>query len=306
MSGQQSGGKALKASTGSGLAINAFFILWTLLCIVPFILVIAVSFSDENTILANGYKFIPDKFSLSAYEYIIKDKMQVLNAYRVSITVTITGTLLSLLITALYAYPLSRTDLPYRGFFSFYVFFTLLFNGGLVPFYFLYVMVLGLKNSMLALILPLLLQPFFVIIMRTFFQTSIPPAVIEAAKIDGAGEIGIFWRIIIPLSMPVIASVGLFTTLNYWNDWFLSLLFIEPGNNNVGLQYLLQRAVLNIQYITQNSNVSQYLSGQDLANLPNRTLQMAMAVVGIGPIIFAYPFFQKYFVKGLTVGAVKG
>ncbi|WP_159882156.1 carbohydrate ABC transporter permease [Paenibacillus puerhi] len=305
MSGQQSG-KALDASTGSSIAINTFFIIWTLLCVVPFILVISISFSDENTILANGYKFIPETFSLNAYEYIIKDKMQVLNAYRVSITVTITGTLLSLLITALYAYPLSRSDLPYRGFFSFYVFFTLLFNGGLVPFYFLYVMVLGLKNSMLALILPLLLQPFFVIIMRTFFQTSIPPAVIEAAKIDGAGEFGIFWRIIIPLSMPVIASVGLFTTLNYWNDWFLSLLFIEPGNNNVGLQYLLQRAVLNIQYITQNSNVSQYLSGSDLANLPNRTLQMAMAVVGIGPIIFAYPFFQKYFVKGLTVGAVKG
>jgi putative aldouronate transport system permease protein len=303
-SGQPS--RALATSKKSSIAINTFFILWTLMCIVPFILVISISFSDENTILQNGYKFFPEKFSLSAYEYIIKDKMQVLNAYRVSITVTVVGTLLSLLITSLYAYPLSRTDLPFRSVFSFYVFFTLLMNGGLVPFYFMYVMVLGLKNSMLALILPLLLQPFFVIIMRTFFQTSIPVAIIEAAKIDGTSEFGIFWRIIIPLSMPVIASVGLFTTLNYWNDWFLSLLFIEPSNSNVGLQYMLQRAVLNIQYITQNSNISQYLSGQDMANLPSRTLQMAMAVVGIGPIIFAYPFFQKYFVKGLTVGAVKG
>ncbi|MNI20662.1 L-arabinose transport system permease protein AraQ [compost metagenome] len=298
--------KALSTSTKSSIAINSFFIFWTLLCIVPFILVISISFSDENTILASGYKFIPEKFSLSAYEYIIKDKVMVLNAYRVSITVTIVGTLLSLLITSLYAYPLSRPDLPYRNYFSFYVFFTLLLNGGLVPFYFMYVIILGLKNTMAALILPLLLQPFFVIIMRTFFQTSIPGAIIESAKIDGAGEFGIFWRIIIPLSMPVIASVGLFTTLNYWNDWFLSLLFIDPDNANVSLQYLLQRAILNIQYITSNSNISQYLSGKDLANLPSRTLQMAMAVVGIGPIIFAYPFFQKYFVKGLTVGAVKG
>jgi putative aldouronate transport system permease protein len=182
----------------------------------------------------------------------------------------------------------------------------MLFNGGLVPWYLVYVNFLGLKDSIWALILPLLLSPFFVIIMRTFFQTTIPPSLIESATIDGASEVTIFRKIVLPLSLPVLATIGLFNVLNYWNDWFLSLTFIESADK-VSLQYLMYKTLLNIQYLTTNSQAANALSAAGgLQDIPNRTLQMAMAVVGIGPIVFAYPFFQKYFVRGLTIGAVKG
>ncbi|MNW60125.1 L-arabinose transport system permease protein AraQ [compost metagenome] len=182
----------------------------------------------------------------------------------------------------------------------------MLFNGGLVPWYLVYVNVLDLKNSILALILPLLLSPFFVLVMRTFFANSIPVSILESARIDGAGELKTFLRIVLPLSLPVMATVALFSTLNYWNDWYLSMIFISD-NRTISLQYLMYRTLLDIQYLTTNSNVSSQISSQGgLLNLPNKTLQMAMAVVGIGPIVLAYPFFQRYFIKGLTVGAVKG
>lgn len=231
---------------------------------------------------------------------------QIIHSYGISIIVTVIGTITSVALTALYAYPLSRRDLPYRGWFAFFIFFTMLFNGGLVPWYLVYVNVLDLKNSILALIMPLLLSPFFVLVMRTFFANSIPVSILESARIDGAGELRTFTRIVLPLSLPVMATVALFSTLNYWNDWYLSMIFISD-NRTISLQYLMYRTLLDIQYLTSNSNVSSQISSQGgLLNLPNKTLQMAMAVVGIGPIVLAYPFFQRYFIKGLTVGAVKG
>jgi putative aldouronate transport system permease protein len=284
---------------------HAFFALYTALCIVPILLVVSVSLSDEKTVLTNGYQFIPEKFSTFAYEFLFQDSGQIMLAYGVTILVTVTGTLLGVTMMALYAYPLSRNDLPLRGPLAFYVFFTMLFNGGLVSFYLVYVQLLGLKDSLWALIIPLLASPFFILIMRTFFK-NIPSELIEAAKIDGAGEFRIAGLIVFPLSIPVLATISLFTVLNYWNDWFLSLLYIST-DDKVSLQYLMYKTMLNIQYLTSNSQAAQGIAqGGSVVELPSETIRMAMCIVGIGPIVFAYPFFQKYFVKGLLVGAVKG
>ncbi|MDQ0878519.1 putative aldouronate transport system permease protein [Paenibacillus sp. V4I3] len=290
----------------SQLLLHLFFICLSLACLLPVLLVISISFSDENTVVANGFKFYPEKFSLDAYSFLYNQLSQIITAYGVTIFVTVVGTLLSLLLIALYAYPLSRKELRHRNKFALFIFLTMIFNGGLVPWYLVYVNLLHLKDSVWSLIIPLFLQPFFVIIMRTFFQTTIPDSIIESATIDGASEVKIFYKIILPLSLPVLATIGLFNTLNYWNDWFLSLIFITKGNG-ISLQYLMYKTLLNIQYLTTNENAASQLSKMGaVVNLPSQTLRMAMAVVGIGPIIFAYPFFQKYFVKGLTIGAVKG
>jgi putative aldouronate transport system permease protein len=290
----------------SQLIMNTFFWIIAACSIVPLLLVVGISFSDETSILADGYKIIPEKFSVYAYKYLFNDIGQIIHSYGISIFVTVVGSLLSLALIALYAYPLSRRELRYRNLFAFFIFFTMLFNGGLVPWYLVYVSYLHLKDSIWSLIMPLLLSPFFVIIMRTFFDTTIPTSVIESATIDGAGEFTIFRKIVLPLSLPVLATIGLFNTLNYWNDWFLSLIFITD-NKSVSLQYLMYKTMLNIQYLTTNSNAASAIStAGGIVNIPSKTLQMAMAVVGIGPVVFAYPFFQKYFVKGLTIGAVKG
>ena len=286
--------------------LHVIFLLLSAACILPLVLVVVVSLSDETAVLANGFKFFPEKFSLRAYEILFIDYNQIIRSYIVSIIVTVTGTILSLMITSLFAYPLSRNDLKYRGVFAFIVFFTLLFNGGLVPTYLLYVNYLHLMDSIWALIIPLLVTPFYVIIMRTFFATTIPTELIDSSKIDGAGEWYTFMRIVIPLSLPVLATISLFNTLNYWNDWFLSLLYIDESKN-VSLQYLMYKTLNSIQYITSNPAVMEGISrGGGNLDLPSKTLQMSMAIVGIGPIIFTYPFFQRYFVKGLTLGAVKG
>ncbi|WP_211748696.1 carbohydrate ABC transporter permease [Paenibacillus sp. Marseille-Q4541] len=296
----------LHVSKRSGIVIHAFFIFYAALCILPLILVLSISLSDETTVIANGYRFIPEKFSVSAYDFLFKDMNQIIRSYGVSIFVTVVGTLISVALTACYAYPLSRRDLPYREFFAFFIFFTMLFNGGLVPWYLVYVNLLDLKNSIWVLIMPMLMSPFFVLVMRTFFANSIPMSILESARVDGAGEFRTFVRIVLPLSLPVLATVALFSTLNYWNDWYLSMIFISD-NKTISLQYLMYRTLLDIQYLTSNSNVASQISSQGgMLDLPNKTLQMAMAVVGIGPIVLAYPFFQRYFIKGLTVGAVKG
>lgn len=301
-----SSSKPLHVSGKSKVIIHAFFIFYAAICILPLVLVLSISLSDETTVIANGYKFIPEQFSISAYDFLFKDMEQIVRSYGVSIFVTVVGTVISVALTAFYAYPLSRRDLPYKGFFAFFIFFTMLFNGGLVPWYLVYVNLLDLKNTLWVLIMPMLMSPFFVLVMRTFFANSIPVSILESARVDGAGELRTFIRIVLPLSLPVLATVALFSTLNYWNDWYLSMIFISD-NKTISLQYLMYRTLLDIQYLTSNSNVASQISSQGgMLDLPNKTLQMAMAVVGIGPIVLAYPFFQRYFIKGLTVGAVKG
>lgn len=290
----------------ASIGINVFFVLYSLLCIIPIILIVSVSFSNEASVVREGYKFIPAQFDLAAYRFLWKDAHQILQAYGVSIIVTVVGTLLSVIVIALYAYPISRRQFPHAPFFSFFVFFTMLFGGGLVPWYLVYVQTLDLKNTLWSLIMPLLMAPFWVLIVRTFFSTTIPAEVLESAKIDGSGELRIFFQIVLPLSMPVMATVALFQTLTYWNDWFLSLVFIT-NEHNISVQYLLYKMLSNIQYLSSNPTAAAEIAKSGgMFNFPSETVRMALVIVGVGPIIFAYPFFQKYFVKGLTVGAVKG
>jgi len=287
-------------------SVNIVFILYTLLCIIPIVLLVMVSFSSEDAVMREGYKFIPSAFDTGAYDFLFKDFRQVARSYGITIAVTVVGTVLSMVLVAMYAYPISRRDFPHARFFTFIVFFTMLFGGGLVPWYLVYVQLLHLKDTLWVLIMPLLIPAFWVLVTRTFFATSVPGAVLESARIDGAGEVRIFFQIVMPLSLPVLATVALFQTITYWNDWFLSLVYITK-NENVSIQYLMYKTMQNIQYLAQNSQAMQALMQAGVyVRFPAETMRMAMAVVGIGPIVLAYPFFQKYFIKGLTVGAVKG
>ncbi|MCC3372159.1 carbohydrate ABC transporter permease [Cohnella sp. REN36] len=297
---------ANEISNGANTAINTFFWIYSLLCVLPLLLVVAVSFSDEKSVALNGYKLWPEKFSLGAYDFLLADWKPIVQSYGVSIFITVVGTIVSLTIMTMYAYPISRRDFKHRHVFSFIIFFTILFNSGLVPFYLVYKQGLHLQNTLLVLMLPLFVQGFFVILIRTFFSNSIPPALMESAKIDGAGELRTFFQIVIPLSLPVLASVGLLSTLNYWNDWFLSLLFISQ-DNLMSIQFRMYKTLLDIAYLSSNSQAySAIMQANPNFQMPSETARMAMAVVGIGPIIFIYPFFQRYFIQGLTVGAVKG
>ena len=291
-------------SAAPNVLLNLAFVILSLLCFLPVLLVIIVSFTDGQSILTQGYSFFPEKWSFIAYEMIFKDWVTIVSGYRVSFTITVFGTAISVLLMALYAYPISRADYPFRNVFTFFLFFTMLFNGGMVSRYLIYTQVLHIKDTYMALILPMLIVPFNVIIMRTFFQTTIHPAVIESARIDGAGELRIFLRIVLPLSLPVLATMALFSTIGYWNDWFNALLYIT-SEDKYPLQYLMMRVLNDVQYLRSNVELAAQNPGM-MKNLPNESLQMAMAVIGMGPILVAYPFFQKYFVKGLTVGAVKG
>ncbi len=296
--------QAIKIKKSTDIMLNVVMLLASAACIFPILLVISVSITNETVISQVGYKLIPSEISFEAYRYVLKDAADILRAYGVTLFVTIVGSLMSLMVIALYAYPLSRKDFEHRKLFTFLVFFTMLFNAGLVPWYMVYVNVLHLKNTVFAMILPGLFTPLYVLIMRTFFQTTIPLSIIEAAKIDGASEFTIFARIVLPLSKPSLATIGLFNVLFYWNDWYSPLLFITD-EKLFNLQYMMYRVDRSITYLVSQSNTLGNVS-ELLSNIPSQTARMAMAIIAIGPIIFAYPFFQKYFVAGLTVGSVKG
>lgn len=292
-------------SNRSNRILNVIFILYSVLCIVPFLLIIGISVSDENSLLTYGYHIIPKSFSNAAYRFVTSESRALLSAYGVTIYATVCGTILCVLITALFAYPLSRKDFKYRNIFSFLVFFTMIFHGGMIAQYMIYVQVLHLKNNLLVYLVPFLLSGWNVILMRTFFTLSIPESVVEAARIDGAGELTLFNRIVLPLSKPGLATIGLFTAIGLWNDWYTPLLYVtKPKMYN--LQYSLYNTLTNVSYLQNNAELVGSDAAKVLANLPTLSIRMAMCVFSIGPIILAYPFFQKYFVKGLTVGAVKG
>ncbi len=283
---------------------HLFLALTACACILPFVLLFTASITDEQEIYRHGYALFPEKISFAAYTYLLQDAGKIIQAFSITIMITVVGTVTGLILIALLAYPLSRSHLVWRNFWSFFVFFTMLFHGGLVPTYLVYTQVFDMKNTIWALIMPgLLLNAFYVMLMRTFFATSIPESVIESAKIDGAGEFRIFIKIVLPLSLPILATVGLFQIINYWNDWFNGMIYITDSKL-FSLQNLLNRILLDIQFLA-SSNFGN--SQADLAaSAPMETVRMAMAVIGVVPILAAYPFFQKYFVKGLTVGAVKG
>ncbi|WP_223066877.1 carbohydrate ABC transporter permease [Paenibacillus caui] len=277
--------------------------LFSLACIIPFWLVLTVSISDENEVLRNGYSFWPEKFSFVAYQYLIQDSGTIVRAYGVSIFVTVVGVIASLFVTSAMAYSLSRRDFPLRGALSIYILITMLFSGGLLPWYLVYTRLLHVQDTLLALIIPGLIGGFNVIIMRTFFTTSIPPSLIDSAQIDGAGDYRTYFSIILPLSLPVMATIGLFITVSYWNDWFTSLVFIQ-NEKLYSLQYLLNKTLMNASFLQTIANKA-YSSTAQITQ-PLESIRMAMAMVAIGPLVLVFPFLQKYFVKGLTVGAVKG
>ncbi|MCC3376955.1 carbohydrate ABC transporter permease [Cohnella sp. REN36] len=289
------------------LAWNVFFNLIAAIiaiaCVFPFLFVTIISFTDEKTLARNGYSLFPKKWSVDAYTYLFKAGDQLLRSYGVTIFVTAVGTVISLVFISLFAYAISRKGFKYRNFFAFFAFFTMLFNGGLVPTYIVATQLLGLQNSIWALILPMAVNAFYIMIMRTFFVTMIPDAIIESGKIDGASELGIFLRLVLPLALPGLATIALFSTLGYWNDWFNALLYIDKPSL-VPLQSMLMRIENSMQFILQNTN-NPSLGVGILQSMPQDTSRMAMVVLATGPIVLAYPFFQRYFIQGLTVGAVK-
>lgn len=285
------------------LLIHLLFILLSLAVVLPFLLVVAVSLTDEASLTDNGYQFLPESFSLEAYRYLLDAPDILLRAYGVTITVTAIGALAGLLLTAMIAYVISRPDYRYNRATTFYVFFTMLFSGGLVPSYILITQYLHLKDSLLALILPVLLSPFNIMVMKGF-MSKIPLEIVESAKIDGARELRIFFRIILPLSTPALATLGLLISFTYWNEWFNAMLYIDDPNK-VPLQLLLVRTLGSIEFITSNSEFAQQL-GIDLSSFPNNSARMAIAVLAGGPMLIIFPFFQRFFVKGLTVGSLKG
>lgn len=290
-------------SKKANIILNIIMILISICCIFPLLLVIAVSFTDNNAIAKYGYSLIPKVFSTYAYEFIFENAAVIFRAYGVTIFVTLVGSVVSLIIIAMYAYPLSRKEFRYRKLFSMLVVFTMLFSGGLVPLYMVYCNMLHVNDTLIALIIPYLMTPLYVLIMRTFFVTTIPDAIIEAARIDGAGEFSTFVKIVIPLAKPSLATIGLFNVLQYWNDWQAPFLYIR-NEKLFNLQYQLykiQNQIIYLQQMMQNGSVT-----VDTSRLPSETARMALAIVAIGPIILAYPFFQRYFVSGLTIGGVKG
>ncbi|TYP73969.1 carbohydrate ABC transporter permease [Paenibacillus methanolicus] len=292
--------KAEPATRVFNLVGYALLIVISLLCLIPFWLIVAGSFTDELEIVSDGFKLFPVTVSFEAYKSVFQTPEQIIRAYGVTIGVTAVGSALGLLLTSMAGYVLSRKDFTYRNPLSFFIYFTTLFSGGLIPWYIMMTKHLGLKDSYWAMILPPLISAWNIILMKNFMK-SIPDSIVESAKIDGAGDFRIYRQLILPLSTPGLATIGLFLALGYWNDWFNANVFITD-DGKYPLQFLLYK-ILSSAAVLQTDNGA-YLAANIVP--PTETLKMAVAVVATGPIILLYPFVQRYFVKGLTIGAVKG
>jgi len=281
-----------------GYGFIAFF---ALCCLLPFVLIVSSSLSSEKSIMESGFALWPKEFSTFAYEIVFRNPKLVIGSYVVTLLITIAGTAIGLFIVAMTGYALQRQDFFYRNKISFYIYFTTLFSGGLVPFYLLVTQYLHLKDSYLAVLLPGLLSPFLIIMMKAFTK-SIPHEITESAKMDGAGDFTIFLRLILPMSTPALATIGLFIALGYWNEWYNAMLFLSPNMEYRPLQLFLHNVINSAEFI-RNSAAASNVPPQDV---PLETMKMATAVVATGPVILFYPFVQRYFIKGITIGAVKG
>jgi len=276
---------------------------FALACIIPFIFIIIISFTSSDSLRSVGYSFFPTGLTTTNFEAALRLGDQLWRSFFNSVFITVVGTFISLLISLMYAYGLYRKDYPLRKFFTFFIFFTMIFSGGLVPFVIVVRNLLSLGDTVWAVIVPMLMAPFHVIILRTFFKTSIPDSLIDAASIDGSGEFRTLFSIVVPLAKPGIATVGLLTAINYWNDWWHSLLFIRD-RTQIPLQFLLMELQRNMEFIRRNIAMIG-AANINFANLPSQGLRMALCVIIVIPIAFAYPFFQRYIISGLTIGAVK-
>lgn len=303
MSKKKARSNAIKMS-GSTIAFNVlgYIILgfFALLCLLPFVFLVSASFSSERSIAVEGFSLLPREFSAEAYKLLFRHPDDIWRAYGVSSLVTVIGSGIGLTITTMTAYVLSRRYLKYRYQITFFFYFTTLFSGGLLSMYILFVRYLGLKNNYLALILPMLVNVFYLLIMRSFIS-SIPDSIFESAKIDGAGEMTIFWRLVLPLSTSALATIGLFLVLDYWNDWYNAMLYISDYKK-FPLQYMLYNLLSASEALSRLSRTANLT----VVQVPSRAVRMAMTVIATGPILLVYPFVQRYFVKGVTLGAVKG
>lgn len=293
-------------SAGTEAVMNVVLALFSLCCIIPFIFVVIISFSWEESIRTIGYSFWPMAWSTDTYAYAFEKLPQIWRSFFNSVLITGIGTVLSTLICVLYSYALYRPDFKYRNFFNFFSFFVMLFGGGLVPTYIISKQVLGLSENYAALIVPLLVSPFNIIVMRTFFKSSVPLELIEAATIDGSGEYSTLFRIVLPIAKPGIATIALLNALAYWNDWFQSLLYIRQNKVLQPLQALLMELQNNVEYLNRMIGQMGTAAIMEAQRAPNQTLRMALVVMIVVPIACAYPFFQRYIVAGLTIGSVKG
>jgi putative aldouronate transport system permease protein len=287
------------------IIIHIILAMFCLACIIPFVFIAIISFSAESSINEIGFSFLPNQWAVDAYEYVFKLGDQLWRSYFNSFFITIVGTIISVLICILYSYALFRKDFKHRKFFTFFCFFTMLFGGGLTPTYYVCKTMLGLSDNYAALIVPMLLNPFNIIVMRTFFQSSVPTELIEAAAIDGSGEYHTLFNIIIPISKPGIATVALLNALAYWNEWFIPMLYIR-NPKYVPLQYLLMQTQNSVDYLIRNASSIGVEAIKQINSLPQEGLRMALVVLIVVPIAFAYPFFQRYIISGLTIGSVKG
>lgn len=294
-----------KISKKANVLLNILFAILALMCVIPAVLIVAISISAEQSVTDYGYRLIPKILSLDGYAYLIKQGSLIVRALGVSLFVTAVGTCLGTLLTTLMGYVLSRTRYKLNGFLTMVVFIPMVFNGGLVSTYFIISQFLHLKDTLWALILPLSVSSFNVIICRTFFKTTIPEELIESAKMDGATQLKIFFQIVMPISKPVIATIGLFLCFGYWNDWYQSMLYID-NQKLYSLQALLNATMTNINMLAQSASTMGASMADMVASMPKEAARMAIVVIIVLPIACAYPFFQKYFISGLTIGAVKG
>lgn len=292
----------VERNRGFQVVLHIFFILLSLICLIPFVLLIASSVTEETTLIREGYSFFPQALSLDAYKYLLVDSDSIIRGYLISVLATVVGTVANLALTTMLAYPLSRRNLPGRNVIAFLVFFTMLFNGGLVPSYMMWTQVFHIKNTFAALILPnLMMGAFYVIMMRTYLTSNVPDEVIEAARIDGAGEFRVLIQVVMPMSVPIVATLALLVGLNYWNDWLNGLYYVND-DSLYSIQVLLYQMLMKADFLRSSASSALPVGIQ----LPAVGIKMAVAVLGTLPMLIVYPFFQRFFVKGIVIGAVKG
>jgi len=293
----------LAISPATNAFMNTLMIVVCILALVPIYVIVISSVTAESALTLNGYSLWPAKFATEAYKFLFAQGSIVVTAYKNTIIATALGTLLAVVMVGLYAYAISRDNFKYKTFFTFFAFFTMLFGGGLVAYYMVMRQILFIGNSLWALFLPSAFSPFWVIVMRTFYKLTLPNEIIESARMDGASEWRIFLQIVLPLSVPGLATVALFSAVGIWNNFFNCLLLVDEAKY-YSLQFTIYTTLNNIRFLLENAD--KLVGLVNVSQLPSQTFRMAMAVVTIGPIIFAYPFFQRYFIRGLTLGAVKG